>query len=835
MSQDQDPTLAASRSPAAIALFANCADIPVFAPARRDRLVRWLVIGLVFALYLFNAGSFGLWDPWETHYGEVTRNMFETYDWVNPWWGYARKIGQEPISGEWFYSKPIYIFWAELTFLKLIGYTDWALRIPQALLGASLGSMVYLTVERIASRNQALICTAVVALSPFVYMVSRQAQTDMPFVATMGIGLLFFALAFFGRRDIQSDRGFVGVTAGFVGFMLANLVPQFAIIATDLVDPNAAAGLDGAAAWIATIQQNGAYHLLVYLPVMLALLASVLIPIWRQRARGWDDAFKDAQVRRFLLLSGYMMLAQATYAKGLLGFMLPGAVLVLYMAVTRQWRLFGRLELLRGTPLFFLTVSPWYVAMFCRHGMPYYQRFFIHDHFNRVGAGVHQIDTGTFEYFVKWLGYGMFPWAVFVPVALISAVRFTRSEPQSPGQPPRDLGTEQLRLLALLWFVLSFALFTGSSTRFHHYILPGVPALGMVVGLYLNDLKRDSSLAARVSVVLGLGMLAVLVTNLLGDYQNLRNLFTYKYDRPLPENMPFDWNAAVQWPSDTNPILTWAQQPFARHVGPAVGEILTWKWFSYKTFWIVAGSLTGLGLLAMVGQRLRTFGLWIVGGAALLVAFWTLNYYMPSLAPHWSQKYLFEAYYEDCSMHANPPQIEEAYTPLVRRVGLGAIADFFDARPKRVCNEDIVSWLITWRGETYYSNNEIRPLQKATQLTPYLKEMNKGKKFYVLLERGRTSGFASKLKAESKKLRDDAEPGFGAIKDWNTDIISNDSAYFVLVKAVPVQDGDTSARPLSPAIGLQAPKGLHGLALPPAKRSAAPAEPPQSSDDPSAR
>ncbi len=814
-----------SRPRAAIALFADVADIPVFAPASRDRLVRWLVIAFVFALYLFNAGSFGLWDPWETHYGEVARNMFETYDWVNPWWGYSHKIGTEPISGEWFYSKPIYIFWAELTFMKLIGFTDWALRIPQALLGASMASMVYLSVERIASRNHALLCTAVVALSPFVYMVSRQAQTDMPFVATMAIGVLFFAVAFFGKRDVLSDRGFAGATALFVAFMLANLVPQFAIIATDLVDPNAANGLEGAAAWVATIQQNGVYHLLVYVPLTLAVLASVLVPILRQRRQGWDDAFKDAQIRRFLLLCGYMLFAQATYAKGLLGFMLPGVVLVLYMAVTRQWRLFGRMELLRGTPLFFLTVSPWYVAMFCRHGMPYYQRFFIHDHFNRVGAGVHQIDTGTFEYFVKWLGYGMFPWALFVPVALLSAVRFTRPEPAAPSQPasagPADIGSEQLRLLALLWFIISFALFTGSSTRFHHYILPGVPALGMVVGFYLHDLRSDRSLTGRVAVVLGLGLLVALVANLLGDYQNLRNLFTYKYDRPMPENMPFDWNAAVQWPTDANPILTWAQQPFARHVGPAVGEILTWKWFQFKMFWIIAGGMTGLSLLALLGQRLRTVGLWMLGATAVLIAFWTLNYYMPSLAPHWSQKYLFEAYYEDCSMHANPPQITEAYTPLVRKVGLGAIADFFDARPKRVCNEDIVSWLITWRGETYYSNNEIRPLQKATQLGPYLKEMNKGKKFYALLERGRTSGFASKLKSESKKLRDEAEAGFGQIKDWNTDIISNDSAYFVLVKAVPVLDGETSLRPI-PKV---APKLPHGLGLTP------PAEPRSSGDD----
>jgi len=780
------------------ALLADVTDIPVFAPTRRDVLVRWLAISAVFGLYLLNAGSFGLWDPWETHYGEVTRHMVETYDWVNPWWGYARKIGTEPIAGEPFYSKPIYIFWAEASFIRLIGYSDWALRLPLALLGASMCGMVYLTIERILGRTQALCALAVVALSPFVYMVSRQAQTDMPFVATMTIGLLFFALAYLSKRLPLTRAGFVRATLAFTAFLLLNLGPQLAIIAGDLHDENAGAGQEGMAALLSRVQQNGVYHLIFYVPVVLAILGSVLWPIWRARRQqdGWNPAFVDRNVRRFFLLSGYMMLAQATYAKGLLGFMLPGAILLLYLVVTRDWRLLARTELARGIPLFFVTVLPWYVAMFCRHGMPYYNRFFIHDHFNRVGAGVHQIDTGTFEYFVKWLGFGLFPWAGFIPLALVAAVGWTRTDrhvadAEAPVA-PEAAATAHVRTLLFLWFLMSFFLFTLSSTRFHHYILPGVPALGVLIGLYLYDLRRDEGLQARVAVALALALFVAVLANLTSDYQNLRSLFTYKYDRPLPENLPLDWQAAVIWPSDRDPVQTWVQTPFGRHVGPMVAHVLSWKWMRYDAFWWVVGPLGGLALLAMLWHRLRTAGLWVLTATAALTAFWALNHYMPSLAPHWSQKYLFEAYYEDCHLHPNPPSIQEAYTPLVRRAGLDFVADFFDAKNKRVCREDIISWLITWRGETYYSNNEIRPLNKATQFIPYLKEMNRGKTFYALLERGRTSGFAQKLRAESKKLQGDGDAGFVDISDWNVDLVSNDSAYFVLARCVPVRSGVAS-------------------------------------------
>ncbi len=900
MSELASPPLptAPAQAGSPLAILQDPLAVPLFQPAPGDRLWRWGMIGAVFFLYLLNAGSFGLWDPWETHYGEVTRYMVETWDWVNPWWGYKTKIGTEGIAGEWFYSKPVFIFWAEATFIKLIGLTDWAFRLPQAILGASAATAVYLGVERIVSRPAAVMATLVVALSPFFYMVARQAQTDMPFVATLTIGVLLLLTAVLGRRQAFSARGFAWATAGFVLFMLGNLLPQFSIIATDLYDANTQ---DLAS----TLQQNGVWHVaLFYGPVTLALLASVLVPVLRQRKlQGGltDPAFQDRWWRRYLLMSSYMLFAQSTYAKGLLGFLLPGAILVLYLAVSRQWKVFRVLDLGRGVPLFFVTVMPWYVAMFCRHGMPYYQRFFIHDHFNRVGAGVHQIDTGTFEYFVEWLGYGLWPWSAFAPLALVALVAAVRAERQpaqiaaaaadepstaegetaapladAAGHDDADLAdtadsTEtadstktadladtaadraeslagdaaagatvaqpvaaapllpvvdaaawdrdtfaQVRVFAFLWFLIAFILFTLSSTRFHHYILPGVPPLAMIVGWYLLELLRDRRPQARAQVVLALALLLVATLGVISDYQNLRSLFTYKYDRPMPEAMPTDWDTQPVWPSDTAPLLGWAEQPFGRMVGPMVANLLGISWFRFELFWKIVGGMAGLSLLLMIAGRLRRWGLGLLAVTAALTAFWTLNYYMPSLAPHWSQKYLFEKYYEDCHIHPNPPAIQEAFTPLLSRAGLSFIPEFLDAKPKRVCKEDIISWLITWRGETYYSNNEIRPLNKANQLGPYLKDMNRGKTFYVLSERGRIQSFESKLKGESKKLRDEGASGFSAIKDWNCDNLSNDSAYFVVGKCVPVLDDGTGApaaerpappqRPRSPRAMLPVPE-----------------------------
>ena len=36
---------------------------------------------------LYADSALGLYDPWETHYGEVARNMVEYENYIDPFWG----------------------------------------------------------------------------------------------------------------------------------------------------------------------------------------------------------------------------------------------------------------------------------------------------------------------------------------------------------------------------------------------------------------------------------------------------------------------------------------------------------------------------------------------------------------------------------------------------------------------------------------------------------------------------------------------------------------------------------------------------------------------------
>ncbi|NWP01112.1 4-amino-4-deoxy-L-arabinose transferase, partial [Escherichia coli] len=56
-------------------------------------------------------------------------------------------------------------------------------------------------------------------------------------------------------------------------------------------------------------------------------------------------------------------MAFAVLSKGLVGLILPGAVLVLYTLIARDWALWKRLYLVSGLVIFFAIVTPWFVLV----------------------------------------------------------------------------------------------------------------------------------------------------------------------------------------------------------------------------------------------------------------------------------------------------------------------------------------------------------------------------------------------------------------------------------------------------------------------------------------
>jgi 4-amino-4-deoxy-L-arabinose transferase-like glycosyltransferase len=170
--------------------------------------------------------------------------------------------------------------------------------------------------------------------------------------------------------------------------------------------------------------------------------------------------------------------ALSLLAKGALGVAVPGLALVCALAVrAASWKAAwaqGRALLSARALLVFVAVGvPWYVTMLRfpqvdHDGRTFFERFILYDHLGRLVQGVHSnTPQNVFTYFVEQLGYGFFPWVVLVPVAL------------------REAGSSPFARTVSAYAVVLFGVFSISATKFHHYALPVLPALAVLVALAL--------------------------------------------------------------------------------------------------------------------------------------------------------------------------------------------------------------------------------------------------------------------------------------------------------------------------------------------------------------
>jgi len=208
-----------------------------------------------------------------------------------------------------------------------------------------------------------------------------------------------------------------------------------------------------------------------------------------------DDA--DAHARRNWMLAAWAALALAVLSKGLIGLVLPGAALALYILIERDWRLARRLHLVPGLSLFLVITVPWFVAVSLEN--PEFARFFfIHEHFERFLTRAH----GRYQplyYFIPVLLGGMLPWTSILVDALARAWQ-------------RDTGRHfQTRRFLLAWAAVVFVFFSVSSSKLVSYILPLFPALALLLGARLTRIgPRALAWHTLPAALAGIALLALM-------------------------------------------------------------------------------------------------------------------------------------------------------------------------------------------------------------------------------------------------------------------------------------------------------------------------------------
>ncbi|HEF5787410.1 4-amino-4-deoxy-L-arabinose transferase [Burkholderia multivorans] len=186
---------------------------------------------------------------------------------------------------------------------------------------------------------------------------------------------------------------------------------------------------------------------------------------------------RPATVRGWMWVC-WAAMAFAVLSKGLVGVILPGAVLVLYTLIARDWALWKRLYLVSGLVIFFAIATPWFVLVQQRNP-EFFNFFFIVQQFRRY-LTPEQNRPGPFYYFVPVLLVGFLPWLSVAWQSVRHALRMPR---QPNGFSPM--------LVLLIWSAFIFLFFSASHSKLISYVLPVAPALALIIGAYLPLLGAD--------------------------------------------------------------------------------------------------------------------------------------------------------------------------------------------------------------------------------------------------------------------------------------------------------------------------------------------------------
>ena len=171
-------------------------------------------------------------------------------------------------------------------------------------------------------------------------------------------------------------------------------------------------------------------------------------------------------------------LGLATLAKGLVGVVLPLAVIAPYLILTGSWKILLRPRLLiLGALIFLGTAAVWYAPVIALNGREFIDEFFIGHHFQRYLSNKF-LHPQPFYFFLLVALAGSFPWTFYLISFLV--------KPEAWRSLKLWGSRSSENLFLLLWIIAPVVFFSFSWSKLPGYILPIFPAVALLVGRELD-------------------------------------------------------------------------------------------------------------------------------------------------------------------------------------------------------------------------------------------------------------------------------------------------------------------------------------------------------------
>lgn len=183
---------------------------------------------------------------------------------------------------------------------------------------------------------------------------------------------------------------------------------------------------------------------------------------------------KPGPRRRWLFHGLYASAALATLTKGLMGFLITGAVMFLWLLLCGQWKRLRPLHLPSGIALFLLIAAPWHLLAAARNpGWAHF--YFVYEHWQRFTTSAGHGRYQPFWFFVPVVLLGLFPWTGFLWPSFRDALAggWSRRREHPEGW------------FFAIWAVFIFLFFSASQSKLIPYILPVFAPIAVLMGRWL--------------------------------------------------------------------------------------------------------------------------------------------------------------------------------------------------------------------------------------------------------------------------------------------------------------------------------------------------------------
>ena len=171
-------------------------------------------------LFFFRLGARPLWDVDEGMHASTSKEMVLSGNWITP-----------TFNGINFYDKPVLHNWfVSLSFL-VFGFTEFAARLPAAILGLGGVLITYLLGRRMFGRSVGFLSGAILATSVEYVVLSRTVVHDISLCFFVTLALLLFYMGFMDKDQRKRYLIFFYIALGFavlakgpVGIVLPGLI-----------------------------------------------------------------------------------------------------------------------------------------------------------------------------------------------------------------------------------------------------------------------------------------------------------------------------------------------------------------------------------------------------------------------------------------------------------------------------------------------------------------------------------------------------------------------------------------------------------------------------------